>query len=272
MIFERMNAPIILIRGGGDLASGVALRLLRAGFRVLIAELAEPLVVRRLASFAQVIFDGAYRLEEVEGVLVDDLSAAKESMAGGKVAVMVDPDLKLASSLDLFALVDARMLKARTDARLTDAPRVIGLGPGFNVGMNCHAVVETNRGPFLGRVFWQGSAEPDTGIPEAVREFDVKRVLYAPADGILQAQVRIGDLVEKGDLIATINGIEIRAQFRGVLRGLIQPGLKVEKGTKVGDLDPRCDPRLCTLASDKALAVGGGVLEALLTLYQSGEA
>lgn len=272
MIFERANAPIVLIRGGGDLASGVALRLHRAGFRVLISELAEPLVVRRLASFAQAIFDGAYRLEEVEGLLVNDLSKMKEAWTAGKVAVAVDPDLTLASSLELFALVDARMLKVRTDARIIDAPHVIGLGPGFTVGVNCHAVIETNRGPFLGRLFWQGSAEPDTGVPESVHKYDIERVIYAPKDGRLQAQAHISDLLSEGDLIATIDGTEIRARFAGALRGLIQNGLWVNKGMKIGDLDPRSNPKICTLASDKALAVGGGVLEALFTLYQPGNA
>jgi xanthine dehydrogenase accessory factor len=141
---------------------------------------------------------------------------------------------------------------------------VIGLGPGFVAGENCHAVIETNRGPFLGRVYWQGSAEADSGIPETVRGFTVERVLYAPTNGVLHAKVEIGEILDMGTPIAEINGQMVTAKFKGVLRGLIHDGLKVEKGTKIGDLDPRCDVRLCSLASDKALSIGGGVLEALL--------
>lgn len=270
MLYDRKTAPIILIRGGGDLASGVALRLFRVGFRVLITELAEPLVVRRMASFAQAIFDTSYKFEEVTGVLVTDAGSALKAMAEDRLPVMIDPDMDCISFLELYAMIDGRMLKSKTDAYLSTAPRVIGLGPGFTAGVNCHAVVETNRGPFLGRVYWQGSAEEDSGVPESVRGFDVQRVLYAPADGTLQALANIGDQLQENDPIARVNGRLVTARFKGVLRGLIHDGLMVSEGLKIGDLDPRCDPRLCTLASDKSLAIGGGVLEALFALSTPG--
>ena len=268
MIFEKSNAPIILVRGGGDLASGVALRLQRVGFRVLVTELPGPLVVRRLASFAQAVFDGHYLLEEVKGRLVSNAEGVLTAMNNGEVAVAIDPELHLSAGLGLFAVVDGRMLKDKTDANLAAAHRVIGLGPGFTVGQNCHAIIETNRGPFLGRVYWEGNAELNTGIPESVRGFDVERVLYAPDTGEVHEKAGIGEILEKGALIAEVNGAEVRAKFKGVLRGLIHDGLSVKQGMKIGDLDPRCDPRLCRLASDKALAIGGGVVEALLTMLQ----
>lgn len=270
MVFYGNEGPIVLIRGGGDLASGVALRLHHAGFRVLITELPEPLVVRRLASFAQVVFEGAYQLEDVEGQLVEDAASALAVMTAGKVAVMVDPKAEIRQQLPLFALVDARMTKSAPDLDMNVAPRVIGLGPGFNAGVNCHAVIETNRGPYLGRVYWQGQAEPDSGIPESVRGFNVERVLYAPSDGILQAQANIGDILEADQPIAVVDGTLVTAKFKGVLRGLIHSGLQVKKGLKIGDLDPRCNTKICTLASDKALAIGGGVLEALLSQRYEG--
>ena len=265
MVFYGNEAPIVLIRGGGDLASGVALRLHHAGFQVLITELPQPLVVRRLASFAQVVFDGYYQLEDVEGQLVADETSALAVMSADKVAVMVDPKAEIRGKLPLFALVDARMTKSAPEFGLDVAPRVIGLGPGFSAGVNCHAVVETNRGPYLGRVFWQGQAEPNSGVPESVRGFDVERVLYSPCDGVLLEQASIGDILEAGQPIAVVDGTLVTAKFKGVLRGLIHSGLQVKKGLKIGDLDPRCNTKICTLASDKALAIGGGVLEALLS-------
>jgi xanthine dehydrogenase accessory factor len=248
------------------LASGVALRLHRSGFRIVVTELPGPLVVRRLASFAQAVFDGSCRVEEVAGQLTQGADETLRVLAAGKVAVLIDHAAEIRHDLNLFALVDGCMTKKTGDTSLDDAPRVIGLGPGFTVGENCHAVIETNRGPFLGRVYWQGSALTDTGIPESVKGFDVERVLYAPAEGILQAAAKTGDLLEPDGLIAAVDGLEIRAKFKGVLRGLVQQGLKVNRGMKVGDLDPRCDPRLCILASDKALSIGGAVLEALLMM------
>lgn len=265
MLFQGNNAPTVLIRGGGDLASGVALRLHHVGFRVVITELSQPLVVRRLASFAQVVFDGHYRLEDVEGQLVKDAASALMALEAGKVAVIVDPRAEIRNQLPLFALVDGRMTKSAPDLKLDAAPRVIGLGPGFDAGVDCHAVVETNRGPYLGRVYWQGQAEPDSGVPESVKGFNVERVLYAPCAGVLSAHGNIGEIIEPGQMIADVDGIPVSAKFRGVLRGLIQSGLLVKKGLKIGDLDPRCTPSICALASDKALAIGGGVLEAILS-------
>lgn len=265
MLFQEKESPIVLIRGGGDLASGVALRLYHVGFRVLVTELPEPLVVRRLASFAQVIFDGHYRLEDAEGVLVEDAPSALQVMNTGRVAVTIDPPAALRKQLPLFALIDGRMTKKTPELSKEAAPLVVGLGPGFTAGLDCHAVVETNRGPNLGRVYWQGQAEADSRVPESVKGYNVQRVLYAPAEGRLAARAEIGQILEEGQVIAEVAGKPITAPFRGVLRGLIHDGLQVKEGLKVGDLDPRCNPAICTIASDKALAIGGGVLEALLS-------
>jgi xanthine dehydrogenase accessory factor len=255
---------IVLLRGGGDVASGVALRLHRAGLHITIAELESPLTVRRLVSFSRAISDGTCRVEEVEGARAASVEDARSMMDAGIVAVLVDPEASCRHMLHPAALVDARMRKASPDLGMDAAPLVIGLGPGFTAGADCHAVVETNRGPFLGRVYWQGSAEPDTGQPDSVAGYGMERVLRAPDDGVLESVACIGQLMKAGDVIASVNGQAIRAPFNGVLRGLIQTGLRVTRGLKVGDLDPRPDPRLCTLVSDKALAVAGGVLEALL--------
>jgi xanthine dehydrogenase accessory factor len=262
------NTHVVLIRGGGDLASGVALRLHRVGFHVLITELPYPLVVRRLASFAQATFDGSCQVEEVTGKLVDSPKKALQVMEEGQIAVMIDPFLESRQSLNLLGVVDGRMIKKAPDLGMDVSSIVIGLGPGFIAGENCHAVIETNRGPYLGRVYWHGTAEPDTGLPDIVKGFREERVFYAPKNGILHAFTKIGDIVEEGTLVAKVDDEPVFARFRGVLRGLIQDGLFVKYHMKIGDLDPRCDIKLCTLASDKAMAIGGGVLEALLVMDQ----
>lgn len=260
-----MNNRQLLIRGGGDLASGVAARLHRCGFQVLITELAQPLVVRRLVSFAEAVYTGAIQVEELTGRLAHDLAEVEQIFQAGEIAVMVDPDLSALSAFAPLALVDARMMKRPPESGLEIAPLVIGLGPGFTAGKDCHAVIETMRGHTLGRVIWQGQALPNSGIPDTVSGRNEERVLRAPADGILMAHAAITDVLEEGALIAEVEGQPIRAPFRGALRGLVQAGLRVHKGMKVGDLDPRADPVFCTLISDKSLAIGGGVLEAILS-------
>ncbi len=256
---------MVLIRGGGDLASGVVLRLFRAGLRVVVTEVARPLAVRRTVSFAQVIYQNEVNIEEVKARLVETPRQVLESLEHGILPVIVDPPASIRQTLRPIVLVDARMTKRLPDLGREAAEFVVGLGPGFVAGENCHAVVETVRGPFLGRVIWQGSAEPDTGLPDTVANHQADRVLRAPADGIFQAYVKIGDTLEAGQVVAEIDGKTIRAPFKGILRGLIQPGLQVSCGLKVGDIDPRLDPRLCGLVSDKALAVGGGVMEAIMS-------
>ncbi len=258
----------ILIRGGGDLSSGVAYRLVRAGWRVVITELPQPLTVRRLVAFSQVIYSGRMTVEGIEAVRVENAEEAIASMDAGKIPVIVDPDAAIRESLHPQVIVDGRMTKLASDLHITDAPLVIGLGPGFVAGVNSHAVVETKRGPYMGRVYWQGSAEPDSGQPDTVGNRQEERVLRAPASGEVQTLVEIGSQVNAGEAIVRIGDEVVRAHFTGLLRGLIHPGVVVERGVKVGDIDPRLDSRLCESISDKALAMGGAVLEAILSVSE----
>jgi xanthine dehydrogenase accessory factor len=258
---------IVLIRGGGDLASGVALRLLHAGFRVVITELEQPLAVRRQASFSEAIYGGEITIEGVLAKRINDIEDTLrilQVLSKGRVPVLVDPDAGSAHLLHPSVIVDARMLKKPPEPLRHTAKLYIGLGPGFNAPENCHAVIETQRSHWLGRVIWHGSARADTGVPDTISDQGAKRVLRAPIDGSLEALAQIGDHVEAGQIVAEVGGHPIYAPFKGVLRGLLHPGLIVSIGTKVGDIDPRDDPRICSLVSDKALAVGGGVLEAIL--------
>lgn len=269
---------IVLIRGGGDLASGVALRLFRSGMSLIITELEQPLVIRRKVSFAEAVFNGE---AEVEGVIarhVMDISAIIGTLEAGEIPVIVDPDCNLLGQIKndehdikISVLIDGRMIKKSPDKGIDSAPLVIGLGPGFIAGENCHAVIETNRGHFLGRVIWDGSALPDSGVPEGFAGQYLDRVLRSPVEGIFQPCRHICDRVKKGDLIAEVDGQPLTAPFNGVLRGLLHPGLPVLTGDKVGDVDPRDDPSYCRSVSDKSLAIAGGVLEAILSAKQKNQ-
>jgi xanthine dehydrogenase accessory factor len=258
--------PFVLTWGGGDLASGVAIRLHRVGIRVLIVETPQPMVVRRTVAFAQAVFTGETIIEGVRGQLIQSSNQIQDTWAAGDIPVLVDPELNLMSGHPPLVLVDARMKKVKVDIPLGTADLVIGLGPGFIAGENCHAAVETNRGHFLGRVYWEGSTQDDTGVPGKVGDFAAERVLHTPVDGQVQAFVDIGDWVEQSDLVMTVGDHHIRAPFPGLVRGLIYPGLFVTAGTKVGDIDPRPETFRCWTISEKSLAIGGGVLEAILTV------
>ncbi len=208
---------------------------------------------------------GQFRLKELVQGSAAIFPRKISIFANGEIAVLVDPNAHQAGEAQPLVWVDARMIKRIPDTAMSDAPLVIGLGPGFEARVHCHAVVETNRGHRMGRVFWEGSTEPNTGMPESVREFGVERVLRSPADGTLHLNRRICDSVHKGDFLCEIAGHPIVAPFDGVLRGILHDGQLVTTGLKIGDLDPRNDSSLCQLVSDKALAVGGGVLEAILS-------
>jgi len=257
--------PIVLLLGGGDLATGVAARLWRSGFWLVVTEIAQPLAVRRLVSLAEAVYEGEAAVEELRGRRAEDLQAARSILNQGAIPVLVDPTAEIWHELEPSAIVDARMIKSGPYLPLDSAEMTLGLGPGFEAGVHVHAVIETNRGHRLGRVFWEGSAQPDTGVPESVKGQDYERVLRAPIDGVFEPLAELGSLVTEGTRIAEVAGSPLIAAFDGALRGLLHGGIEIEAGSKVGDLDPRRDLSLCSLISDKALAVGGGVLEALLT-------
>ncbi len=260
-----MMAALVVVRGGGDLASGVVLRLARAGIRVVVTELPQPLAVRRRVSFAQAVFSQEIEIEGIPARLVTNIFEIPMLLDRGVVPVLVDPEALSITDLQPEVLVDGRMRKRPPELSYPAKWFSIGLGPGFIAGQNCDAAIETKRGHTLGRVFWRGSLEEDTGQPEAVASQTTSRVLRAPLNGKIKALANIGDLLKQGAQVAQIGDLFIYAPFDGVLRGLVMDGLQVSQGMKIGDLDPRSDPGLCTLVSDKALAVGGGVMEAILS-------
>jgi xanthine dehydrogenase accessory factor len=260
-----IERPLIIIRGGGDLATGVAVRLHRCGFDIVVLEIQQPLAVRRSVAFAEAIYSGEIEVGGVKGIFVPDSEQIPQLRTERVVPVLVDPAANLGIQISASALVDGRMRKTPPETTLDSSLFTIGLGPGFTAGVNCHAVIETNRGHNMGRVIWQGGAEPDTKVPETVAGFNVDRVLRAPVSGLLDGGKEIGSMIKAGDEIIRVGGVPVEAPFDGALRGLVHDGVSIEAAAKIGDLDPRGDPSYCFSISDKSLAVGGGALEALLS-------
>ena len=254
----------VLIKGAGDLATGVAVRLWHAGFRVAMTELEQPVAIRRTVAFSEAIYDGKTVVEGVTALRVRDGAGIEVAWRMNAIPVMVDPGGKCGADLKPEVVVDAIIAKRNLGTQIHDAPFVIGLGPGFTVGYDVHAVVETNRGHYLGRVLWTGGAQPNSGVSSKVNEIGHERVIYAPTEGTFRHQQAIGAMLNIGDLVGRVHETPVAAPIRGVLRGLIHDGVYVNTSMKIGDVDPRGIPDHCWTVSDKALAVGGGVLEAIL--------
>lgn len=255
--------PLVVIRGAGDLASGVAYRLFWAGYPIVMTELARPIFVRRMVSLGNAIYESPFTVEGVTARKMEASSALWLALQADEIPILLDA-ADTWRDLAPRVVVDARMAKCNLNTTLDDAPLVIALGPGFVAGLDCDAVVETNRGHQLGRVIWEGAAAPNTGTPGPVLGHAEGRVLRAPIDGTISPVVAIGDWLEADALIATIGNVEIRAPFAGRLRGLIHPDVVVTAGMKIGDLDPRGVHEHCFTISDKSLAIGGAVLMAIL--------
>ena len=242
---------LVVIKSAGDLASGVAYRLKRSGFPLIMTELARPLLVRRTVSFGEAVFDGETEIEGIRARRVDTVEEARRLADSELIPVVVDPAASIVTALKPPVLIDAIMAKKNTGTALTDAPLVIALGPGFTAGEDCHVVIETNRGHRLGRVIYTGQAEPNTGTPGVVQSHSADRVLRAPVDGRVVGHANIGDIVKAGQVIAEVDGHELRAPFAGVLRGLVHPTVMVRAGLKIGDVDPRGVASHCYTISEK---------------------
>ena len=261
------NDFLVVIRSGGEIASAVAWRLHRAGYPTVVLELPAPLVVRRRVAFAAAVFSGECEVEGVPGKLVASVREAREYIARrGGVPVLIDPDARSVRELSPTVLIDGRMAKRALDTRIGQAPIVIGLGPGFTAGVHADAVIETNSGPSLGRVIYEGSALPNTGIPCRIGGFQAERVLRAPRAGVFHTGRDIGDAVEQGEIVGYVDEAPVRAGVSGVLWGLLHPGIRVDEGTKLGDIDPRGDPAVVECIAAKGRAVAAGTLAAIREL------
>ncbi len=256
----------VLIRGAGDIATGIALRLYRAHIQVVMTDLPRPTAIRRTVCFSQAIVLGETTVEGVKAQFAANTVEAETILQQGIIPVLADPEGKCRTEMQFDALIDAILAKRNLGTKISDAPVVVGIGPGFTAGEDCHAVVETMRGHTLGRVIYKGSPIPNTNIPGLIGGYAGERVLRAPDDGIFHQLLEIGAVVKAGDVAGEVNGKPMKCTIDGVVRGILPEGTPVYKGMKSGDVDPRCKEEYCLTASDKALAVGGGVLEAVLAL------
>lgn len=253
----------ILIRGAGDLATGIASRVYGAGHQILMTEIATPLTVRRTVALSRAVYEGTACVEEMTGILAGNREEAEKIMAAGNIAVMTDETASCRHWYQPDVIVDAILAKKNLGTKITDAPFVIGVGPGFTAGEDCNCVVETKRGHTLGNIIWKGSAIPNTGVPGNVAGYTIERLIRASADGLLIPKVQIGDYVEKGQILAYTGEKPVYALMSGMVRGMLQDGVTVTENLKIGDIDARTERSNCYTISDKARAIGGGVLEAV---------
>ena len=271
---NKSRDSLVAVKGAGDLATGVIHRLSRAGFAVIATELPEPTVVRRTVAFAEAVTRGEMTVEDVTARLATSLQDIQATLAGGLVPIVVDPDRTLLRQMHPSVLIEATLSKYNSGVTMDDAPIVIALGPGYEAAKDVHAVIETNRGHNLGRVYLRGCAESNTGVPGAIGGYTIERLLRAPCAGALYGVRQIGDLVQAGETVAVVRIHEtsdnesapVVAAISGILRGLMRDGLHVSSGMKVGDIDPRAAREHCFTISDKSRAIAGGVLEAILYL------
>lgn len=262
-----MIPPLVVIRGAGDLATGVAHRLQQSGFKVVMLELPKPLVVRRTVSFASAVYEGFAMVEAVEAKLCPSVDLVSVIFKSGKIPLLIDPQGEALLKLQPKIIIDAIMAKTGRTSLLTDAEFVIGLGPGFIAGTDVHAIIETKRGHTLGKVIYLGKAAADTAEPGLIDGYGKERLLRSPADGIFKPLKEIGEIVQAGEAVASVNDQTIRAEIDGLIRGMLYPKLEVRAGMKVGDIDPRGSKLDYLTISDKARAIGGGVLEAIMHRY-----
>lgn len=262
---------LIIVRGGGDIATGTIYRLYQCGFKVLVLEIENPSAIRRNVAFSEAVYQGKQKVEDVTCYLADSIEDAIKMLEENKLVMLVDPDGDSIQELEPMAVVDAILAKKNLGTNSKMAPITIALGPGFEAGKDVHAVIETMRGHCLGRIIYEGSARPNTGIPGPIAGYAKERVIHSPEKGILRNIKKITDTVKQGEVIAKIEtetgDVAISATINGLLRGLIRDGYPVTKGFKIADIDPRIEEyNNCFTISDKARCIAGSVLEAILHL------
>jgi len=261
---KSLNKLIVVIKGAGEMATGIAHRLYMSHIRLIVmTEIPEPISVRRTVAFSEVVYDGEMTVEGVHAELIQSVDKVQDIWQKKKIAVIVDPKWTIVSILKPDIIIDAIMAKKNLGTKKTEAPFVVGVGPGFAAPDDAHAVVESNRGHNLGRVFYDGSAEPHTGIPGPTMGYTSERVLRSPHAGLVKHVKTLGDSVKKGETILYVDETPVNATIDGLLRGLIRE-IKVKENEKIGDIDPRGVKEYCFTITEKARAIGGGVLEAIM--------
>jgi len=265
---KKPNGLVVLVKGAGEMATGVAHRLASSHFKVCMTEVSNPQAVRREVAFSEAIFDLEKEVEGMTAKRVESAAHTSDAWREGKIPILIDPDAKVRDLLKPDVLIDATLAKKNLGTKMTDAPLVIGLGPGFHAGEDVHFVIETNRGHNLGRIISNGEAEPNTGIPGAISGYTEERVIRAPTDGILRTFKKIGEGVKANEKIGIVGHASVQTRIAGVIRGLLRDGTEVWKGMKLGDVDPRGIKANCYTISDKARTISGGVLQAILEHFE----
>ena len=256
---------LVIVRGGGDIATGTIYKLVKSGFHVLILEITHPSAIRRNVAFSEAVYEGKWQVEDMTCYLANDMKEAKQIMQTGSPALMIDPKGEMIEKLKPIAVVDAILAKKNLGTTREMAPLTVALGPGFEAGKDVDFVIETQRGHNLGRVIEEGTATPNTGIPGVIAGYGKERVIHSPAAGIMHNRSKIGDIVEKDQIIAMVDATPVYASLTGVLRGIIRDGYEVPKGMKIADIDPRKEQKKnCDTVSDKARCIAGSVVEVLL--------
>ncbi len=267
--FMAINKLKFIIKGAGEMGSGIAWRLHRAGFkRIVMLDMDNPMAVRRSVCFSEAVYDGVKVVDGITAVEIKTSPEIEETLNKSQIPVVVDPSWQTISSWRAEVVIDAILAKKNIGTKIDEAELVIALGPGFCAGIDTHVVIETNRGPNCGRLIYEGYAEKDTGIPGSVMGHDVTRVVRAPATGKFKAAVLLNNTVRANDILGSVNNQPVKAQMDGQVRGLIRDKILVNKGVKIGDIEPRAHIDN-NLVSDKSLSLAGAVLEAVLHKYNT---
>src|SRR4030043_13736 len=261
---RRPNDLVVLVKGAGEMAAGVAHRLASSHFRVCMTEVSNPQAVRREVAFSEALFDLEKEVEGITAKLVESSDHIQKVWEEGKSPILIDPQASEKKFLKPDVGIDATLAKKNLGTEITDALLVVGLGAGFSTGKDVHLVIETNRGHNLGRIISNGEAEPNTGIPGSIAGYTEERVIRAPKAGNFKALKKIGDGVRANEKVGMVENVEVRSRIAGVIRGLLRDGIEVWKGMKLGDIDPRGIKAHCYTISDKARTISGGILQAIL--------
>ncbi len=255
----------VLIKGAGDIATGIACRLHRCGFEIIMTEISKPTTIRKTVAFSQAVYDGHMIVEDIKAVLATSIAEVEQTLKAGDIAVVVDPMVEGLEQYQAEVVVDAVLAKRNIGTKKDDAPLVVAIGPGFVAGEDCDVIIESSRGHFLGRLIYDGPALPNTAIPGDIKGYGIERLIRATAEGIFHPACKIGDIVEFGQVVAYCGTTPVLAGLSGMVRGMLEEGLTVRAGMKCGDIDPRHNPEFIHTVSDKARAIGGSVLEAIIS-------
>ena len=273
----------LLIRGAGELASATAQHLFSQGFtRILMLERRYPKAIRRQVCFSEAILDGRQSIQGIRARFARNLEDVERIHDAGEIAVSVMGLDETVGKWQPDIFIEAAMLRRNWGLTPELAPVVIALGPGYVAKRDCHAVVETFRGPDVGAVLDDTGDELEDEPPAEIMGFAEERVLKAIRDGIFFTQKNIGDVVERGERVGTVvsvYGVEefrkgvpvdasyaVTARIAGVIRGLLRDGVPVKAGDRIADIDPRGRTDDLDHISDKSRRVAEGVHEALLGL------